>query len=140
MMLTEKQAAETWCPHARIARAEKGTMDYDVIIASVNRDAIGSAREFVLNSCKCLASRCSQWRWHDPVVEFRNVDLRRERHDEPAPTTADFAAPAGDGWEPSGPAHQPAGAGLAWRQTFKRVDPERRGYCGLAGPPGAGEE
>jgi hypothetical protein len=55
-MLTEKEAAESWCPFSRVFDGR--------IEAAVNRDWHGP-----VDGNECVASRCMAWRWGDPLHE-----------------------------------------------------------------------
>lgn len=50
MLLTEKEAAEKWCPHARVANNA----------TAPNRSA---DQRHVREQAMCIGSRCTQWRW-----------------------------------------------------------------------------
>lgn len=75
MSHTTEQAKALWCPMSRIARSENlarpdGHHDKQVIVAGCNRDALGSAAGFVLNSCKCIADKCAMWRWENDHINL----------------------------------------------------------------------
>ncbi len=53
MLLTEKEAAEKWCPHARCSANSDEP--------SANRYAYPSNDPGVF--AQCIGSRCMQWRW-----------------------------------------------------------------------------
>lgn len=69
MLTTEAEAKEKWCPHVRGARIEPlGHLRPDLVgvvavVGGCNADTIGGVR--VPASCRCIASACMQWRWHD---------------------------------------------------------------------------
>lgn len=70
MIVTEQEAAQHWCPQARIVRNETlntPNASHDVLIGGVNRDALSPARHDRVfpHSCRCIASNCMLWRWDD---------------------------------------------------------------------------
>lgn len=70
MIVTVQEAAQLWCPQARIVRNETlntPNASHDVLIGGVNRDALSPARHDRVfpHSCRCIASNCMLWRWHD---------------------------------------------------------------------------
>lgn len=54
MLLTEKDAAKKWCPHARFSGAEE---------PAANRWIKEDAPNTNPPPCRCIASACMQWRW-----------------------------------------------------------------------------
>lgn len=61
-------------------------------------------------SATCIGSACMMWRWNEYTDQYRHY-----RHSEP---------PEGEGWERTAHPGQ-------WR----RKNPNRGGFCGLAGKP-----
>ncbi|WP_159711499.1 hypothetical protein [Geminicoccus flavidas] len=123
MLTTPEQAREKWCPMVRIARVEqqKITTDTnwgtqrsdDIVVASCNRDALGSPAGFVLNSCRCIADKCAMWRWAPSTTT--HMERRTEARD--------FALPGG------GKETRPV------EFDVKVPDAPTQGYCGIAGRP-----
>lgn len=78
-----------------------------------------------LGHFQCKADGCAQWRWFDPL---------RDRQPTWSADGKQPDAPEGEGWKTRGKAHRSALSGEL-RQWWERIDPDRRGYCGLAGKP-----
>jgi len=74
MLLTEKEAGEKWCPHARCNNG--------LNMPATNRGHYKGENMFAL----CVGSRCTQWRWAETAVEDMTSHIR----------------PEGDGWENQG--------------------------------------
>lgn len=118
MMLTPAQAAATWCPMVRAARAEihphnaadrKSINERTIIVSGCNTDALGKTR--VPASCRCIADQCAMWRWGETKTELqRQVVERRVAFPDRAPEMRKF-------------------------DEDVRVEVPHRGYCGLAGAP-----
>ncbi len=122
MMLTEDDARQRWCPHARVAfYAPHATSDEGP--AAVNRDTPDPAAKFdeyranVHAATRCVGSACLAWRW----APMPRMVVSRD-----SLTDADLAVLADPSW----------GGVIEYRrdgdlpQTVTRL-----GYCGLAGKP-----
>ena len=133
-MYTENQAREKWCPEAREWSFETTAGIEQMIVHN--------------ESAKCKGSGCMMWRWHRGVIltdQTSKFDerLRKSATVEEAtsnpPLSSEMDSPKGAGWESIGvPFPQEEGEGY-WLQNWTRqADPERPGYCGLAGNPTGG--
>lgn len=84
MLLTEQEAAEKWCPHARVL------LPINVVGNKVSRasrelvEKVGDEKERAwivgqIEDCKCVGSKCSQWRWYESaLVKLSYGNLIRE--------------------------------------------------------------
>jgi len=111
MLLTEKEAAEKWCPHVRFEGGfNSGTVD------RMNLPADGEA--FVP---RCIGSGCMAWRNVGATVLTT--------------VTTSFGEPGAGDWTRTGEPFAHADLPHVLCQEWSRPNPERRGYCGLAGKP-----
>src|SRR5258707_6537625 len=78
-------------------------------------------------SPRCLAAGCSQWRWYDPKWERLLTAIEIDTG-EPLP-------PHGEGWQACGRSFVASYCPGERQQWWERIDPNRRGYCGLASTP-----
>jgi hypothetical protein len=135
MILTERDAKTRWCPFSRIVvdfLGEGGT-----VAATANRDLPNDS-----DRANCLGSGCLAWRWWaQPRLRWvtgmnHPVEDDRRPYDKTyQPTEADFNRPEGPGWELSKIFFDEC-EDYCWLAVFERkTDPERLGYCGLAGKP-----
>lgn len=75
MLVTEKEAAELWCPLARAPGgmfAHEGGQDKRIGVTQNRGYQMGGP----LSNCMCIGSRCMAWRWGEPPrsgTEFRRV-------------------------------------------------------------------
>lgn len=60
MIVTEKEAAEKWCPHARVTEAGSGDG------SSWNR--LNSEPALDIHGTRCIGSACMSWRWIRTLV------------------------------------------------------------------------
>lgn len=136
MLLTEKEAAGKWCPKARDSNTGGNRARYGSGDASDVADyGCEMAAEF-----PCIGSACMAWRWSDPEYEFATTDNShfksginsRVYEGEPSP-------PDGEGWEPVGPVarHATSMDHKAMQRRYRRLVPNRCGYCGAFGQPPA---
>lgn len=79
--ISEAQAKDRWCPHARIVRREEivdGNEHFE-IVGGVNRDALGGRGGPAFpHSCRCIASACMAWRWQ----AYRETKINAGEGDE----------------------------------------------------------
>lgn len=115
MLKTEHEARTKWCPHGRMSSFV--VLESDEVASFSNNRTMSGKRSM---GCNCIASECMAWRWKDAEHQT-HCKLAVDKSD---PTIA----PSGDGWRVA--VHDDEG--ILWR----RVNPDRRGYCGLAGPVG----
>lgn len=116
MIVTEKEAAEMWCPAARnyhCSASDKMRGEP----AGFNRVQFGG--EMPLSDapaeCRCIGSRCMWWRWKvPPVIVTDGGMLAGWKYLGDIP---------GDGGCVYVPENEPQGDG------------DRLGYCGMAGSP-----
>lgn len=127
-MHTEKEAAERWCPFARV----EGEASRSV---AGNRWDTGGGSEIEKfgpmenpKAARCIGSRCMAWRWNDGA-------LSRRCHVNDADPMATV--------EPARPAHVPPSylfepheddEPACWVEPKNEAQARSRGYCGLAGP------
>jgi hypothetical protein len=122
MLLTEIQATEKWCPHARFVFGNNDT--------AANRwDGVNTTL-LSPSQCQCIGARCMAWRWFDPLVKpaTRNVlgnswaEAESDTGGRPHEVPADWEfVPADDD------------NGACWREPEAGTNARRRGYCGLSG-------
>jgi len=130
------------------------------IVGGINHDALGArgnARRMAaahepLASCRCIADKCAMWRWVDSVAAVfvpRDQDTWWPIEDEPLtePAVRVAGCPADAVWVPlSGEGEELTGG--YWEEPADKVAAENdaarataeatmRGFCGLAGRPGA---
>lgn len=68
MISTVKQAQDLWCPMARVAKIDNGTVSCGQSVC--NRLAHDSGNTSVPSSAACIANECAMWRWHQaPILE-----------------------------------------------------------------------
>lgn len=109
---TEKEAAELWCPHARLVHVFGGKA------APIAGNSVMHADTGRVDVVRCIGSRCSQWRWFDAFDQ----------------TIRSTIQPPGNGWEDCGKAALQSDETIrVWTRIIP--DDERRGFCGLAGRP-----
>lgn len=64
MMMTEKEAAEKWCPDARAIVPNPNT---NIATVAFNRIMTVFGGECVVDAnphfCRCIGSACTAWRW-----------------------------------------------------------------------------
>jgi hypothetical protein len=63
MLLTEEQARMKWCPHAMTAT----TMTQHPSFFGVGSGNRGYRTGTPYETCRCIASECMAWRWHDGI-------------------------------------------------------------------------
>lgn len=68
MILSEEQARQRWCPHARVIGIAKDGGNLGRIVTGYNRDHPDG------NIPACIASHCMAWRWYEPKT-LRDIDL-----------------------------------------------------------------
>lgn len=125
MFVTEKEAAEKWCPMVRIARRETFEPDSKgiAIVAGCNTDALGGLR--VPASCRCIGSQCMMWTWLDnPDLKFIRLSKDQFATIEPERPSG---VPATWEWSPYDRDDGPAG----WMEPAEAAAARRRGVCGL---------
>lgn len=108
MLVTEDQAEALWCPAVRYT---EGTED-----GGSNRFQSGGKLFTSPKACRCLASKCMWWRWHDP------------EHETLLFADGEVAEAKRRGWEFG----ESSNCSLA---KGSRPAAQRRGYCGMAGTP-----
>ena len=113
MLLTEKEAGEKWCPHARCDGGGEAA-------SASNRSYYGPPDGDYDHSI-CLGSRCLQWRWTGDEGEAKCLPVGE--------------IPDGDGWSKHGAEFPHYDLPSRIYQNWHRHVPARRGYCGLAGKP-----
>ncbi len=66
IFLTEDEAHEKWCPHARVTTYDKNIFDFaegvTVGMCAANKQSDGTIR----TGARCIASDCMSWRWATP--------------------------------------------------------------------------
>lgn len=108
MIVTEKQAAEQWCPEARMEPHGRNR--------SVQFDDAHQVTVMTGNlGVQCIGSKCMHWRW-------------AESAEQTVKTTG--YPPGGEGWQETAISSD-EGPMKSWR----RQRPNRGGYCGLSGRP-----
>lgn len=58
MLLTEKDAAGKWCPHARYSATNEPAANRWAMVADEPKELHSNPPP-----CRCIASACMQWRW-----------------------------------------------------------------------------
>lgn len=120
MLMTEKDAAEKWCPAARVFAVKKGPF-WD------NR----GENEDHPTWTKCLGSGCMAWRWDrrvdPPTCHWHSVNLPLGSPEPERPANV----PASWVWENDSDERE----FCRWVEPVKDADTRRRGYCGLGGNP-----
>ena len=65
--MTEEEMRKTWCPFVRTIparRAKDGSVEFDGTAPAFNRYSTDEQGVVAFpDSCRCIASACSQWRW-----------------------------------------------------------------------------
>ena len=148
MLLTEEQARNKWCPHARM------TDDHSEASGGNNRWLGVKGQE----NCNCIASDCMAWRWADAEPQYRRhrvtdtrfierraaVDALPDEEWEQAFNALEAEVEAfRSTWQPESPV---PGAELERISandegahevvaTFREIIRHRRGYCGAFGKP-----
>lgn len=126
MIVTETEAKERWCPHARVplyaacATGEESP-------AAANRAAPGSSesvRAGAAEQCRCLGSGCMAWRWIAPPVPRMQT-----RHYSQAELVALREARTPGGYVEVRQTDLPRVA------EALRHEADGLGYCGLSGAP-----
>lgn len=88
-----------------------------LICGEMSKPVVRLNGEAGLFRVQCYASLCGHWRWAEPSTEIK--DLAREED-----------VPEGEGW-----VKQPGTINKHYR--WSRRNPDRHGFCGLAGAQGA---
>lgn len=124
MLLTEKEAAEKWCPHVRIA-----------VLAGTGGAACNEHPDPEIDAaCRCVGSRCAMWRWAEPMRRSLWMPESSVPYSEPAAPAPDRPADVPMSWEWT-PAMDPSDPSGGWLEPESEANARRRGYCGLAGKP-----
>lgn len=67
MIVSEEEAKSKWCPFARVvfpgAQAANRVSSFYKKLASTEGDRDHYAQQEA--DCRCIASRCAAWRWHE---------------------------------------------------------------------------
>lgn len=144
-MYTEEEAKKKHCPIYSISQLIGLHLAglYQMSGIDVKENHIEGLRQ----SDHCIASECSMWRWSNSAIledtTSKSDDRLRRTHTvddalSNPPITSEMPVPKGEGWEPVGVPEPDEDGEPLFLQSWKRdADPERIGYCGLAGNPHA---
>lgn len=116
MLLTEEQARRRFCPKMVVV-SEDGLSHSNRWGNDIFDQAAAKRGDHAAPLNCCIASDCMAWRWHD-LEHQTHTKLHRDGTDPAIP-------PGGDGWEAAIEDED----GVLWR----RINQDRRGFCGLAG-------
>lgn len=115
--MTEEEAKTKWCPFARVVTTVGGRPLLNQPVINRTQDYKGEGDAVG----PCIASSCMAWHWS----EKKHQQWADSHHPENHPP------PEGEGWELMGGSPTT----LSWH--WQRLTPDRNGFCGLAGAPGA---
>jgi hypothetical protein len=68
VLLSEEEARQRWCPHARAMGYARDAGNITKLVAGYNRDHPDG------NIPACIASHCMAWRWSEPKT-LKDIDL-----------------------------------------------------------------
>lgn len=73
MIVTEKEAAEKWCPHARVVLAYVKSNEASAGHNRIYCDDRGNVAAALTPNSFCIGSRCMAWRWSndEPIDDDR---------------------------------------------------------------------
>lgn len=124
MKVTEKEAAQLWCPHVR---HQEGMDDHPSNRSGTQGDGITN---YQWN--KCVGSLCMMWRWHGtypplPMMLSENLSPK-------GPKKPDEVGPYWK-WHPE---HE--GDPGCWEEPLEEACARAKGFCGLTSEGSHGHE
>lgn len=85
MIVTEKEAATKWCPHARtIGFHPMGTLVVRNRTTAVSDPTVDQQTREAPPACRCIGSRCMAWRWDYSTHKPNVVRVTTRKVGEPA--------------------------------------------------------